>query len=277
MSVRILRRLIFPLWLCFFPFLAFASDGWRVVDVPSRPGVTQRILYKKPDQPKSVVVLFAGGDGGIGIGSDGKLRKGGNFLVRSRSVFADQGAAVAVIDAPSDRQSYPFLDGFRESKKHAADIKAVIDWLRRDSGRPVWLIGTSRGTISVAYLAIELASDSGPDGIVLTSTVLDDHRGGSVPPMPLERIRIPVLVVHHENDGCHVCRFSDMPRLTKKLSNSSRHELITFTGGKDKGNPCQARSYHGFNGIEPEVIAKIMSWVHAASSAPTVSGKNSAR
>jgi len=263
MTAKLTRGLPALFLLALFSSVVLSDVSPRTVDIPSRPGVTQRILYLKPDQPRSAVVLFAGGDGGIGIGQDGSLRKGGNFLVRSRKLFADRGAAVAVVDAPSDRQSYPFLDGFRQTDKHAADIQAVVDWLRRDIGRPVWLVGTSRGTISVAYLATVLQSSSGPDGIVLTSTVLDDRRERAVPEMPLNRIRVPVLVVHHENDGCKVCLYADMPRLMKRLAPLARKELITFQGGRDEGNPCQARAYHGFNGIESDVVGRIVAWIDA--------------
>jgi hypothetical protein len=69
-----------------------------------------------------------------------------NFLVRSRQLFVEHDLAVAIVDAPSDRQGFPFrfLSGFRQTPAHAADIKAVIAWLREHVEAPVWLIGTSR-------------------------------------------------------------------------------------------------------------------------------------
>jgi hypothetical protein len=91
---------------------------------------------------------------------------------------------------------------------HAADLKAVIAWVRKSSRTPVWLVGTSRGTQSVAYVATELSGTDGPDGIVLTSTILTDGKSRAVPAMPIGKIRIPVLVVHHEQDGCTLCSFS---------------------------------------------------------------------
>jgi hypothetical protein len=36
-------------------------------------------------------------------------------------------------------------------------------------------------------------------------------KGCAVPSMPLERIGEPVLVVHHEQDGCGLCAFADGP------------------------------------------------------------------
>ena len=197
---------------------ARAQTSPRVVDVPTRSGVTQRFLLLAPDHPKAAVILFAGGPGGLQIASDGALGWGrGNFLVRSRERFAEQGLLVAVVDAPSDRQSVPFLGGFRQTPAHVSDIKAVIAWLKQHARVPVWLVGTSRGTQSAAFIGTELRPvQGGPDGLVLTSSVLRDPRGRPVPDMPLERIAVPVLVVHHKQDGCSLCAFADVPGLVTR-------------------------------------------------------------
>lgn len=75
--------------------------------------------------------------------------------------------------------------------------------------------------------------------------------------MPLDKIRIPVLIVHHEQDGCASCEFSEIPALMEKLKNSLRKQLITFKGGQNRGDPCEAFAYHGFNGLEGDVVRKI--------------------
>jgi hypothetical protein len=233
----------------------------RVVDVPTRPEVLQRLLFLTPQAPKAIVILFAGGNGGLQIATDGHLRWGlNNFLIRSRQLFVERDLAVAIVDAPSDRQQAPFLAGFRQTPEHATDIKAVIAWLREHVGVPVWLVGTSRGTQSVGYLATQLTGRGGPDGIVLTSTVLTNG-GRPVPAMELDRVQIPVLVVHHEQDGCSVCLFRDVPMLMRKLDAIPTKELITFTGGNSHGDPCKAFAYHGYNGIEREVVARIAEWI----------------
>lgn len=243
-------------------FFASTAPAQRVVDVPTRAGVTQRFLLLQTENAKVAVILFAGGDGGIRIAPDGTIRRSGNFLVRSRNLFAAQGLSVAVIDAPSDRQHTPHLGGFRQTDEHAADVKATIAWLKQALKIPVWLVGTSRGTQSVAYVATQLTpADGGPHGIVLTSTMLDDRRGRPVPDMPLERIKVPVLVAHHAQDGCRFYRYADLPKLTAKLSAVPKTELLTFDGGIDVGDPCEARAYHGFNGIEAEVVEKIAAWI----------------
>ncbi len=233
----------------------------RVVDIPARPGVTQRFLLIAPESPKAAVILFAGGHGGLRINDGGGFGWGsGNFLVRSRQLFVDRGLAVAVVDTPSDR---PNLSGFRETAEHAADIKAVIGWLRENIKVPVWLVGTSRGTQSAAAVATQIEDGSGPDGIVLTATILADRRSTAVPEMRLEALKIPVLVVHHEEDGCRYCLFRDVPRLMEKLAPVRRKALITFRGGNNIGDPCEARAYHGFNGLETGVVGKITDWITA--------------
>lgn len=246
-----------------------AQSAPRVVDIPTRPGVTQRFVYIAPTPnatPKASVILMAGGHGGLQINDSGGYGWGnGNFVVRTRQQFADAGFAVAVIDAPSDKQSPPFLSGNRQKPEHTADVLAVIAWLKQQSPVPVWLVGTSRGTQSAAYIATEAApAQGGPDGIVLTSTILTDPNGRAVPKMPMEKLTIPVLVVHHEQDGCKLCAFSDMPQLMEKLAKTPKAELLTFTGGQSRGDPCEAMAYHGYNGLEAEVVGKIGRWMAAA-------------
>jgi hypothetical protein len=247
--------------------LVFSSQLWaqtqQVVDIPTRPGVTQRMIVLKVENPKAAVVLFAGGHGGLQISPTGSLNWGeGNFVVRSRQMFAAHGLMVVVVDAPSDRQSPPYLGGFRQKPEHVADIKAVIAWLKHQINIPVWLVGTSRGTQSAAFIATQIApSEGGPDGVVLTSTILTDKRSRPVPKMPLGRIQVPTLIVHHKQDGCAHCKYEDLPQLMNKLTAVPRKELLTFEGGRTKGDPCQAMAYHGFNGIEQEVVTKIAEWI----------------
>lgn len=199
-----------------------AQAAEKVVDLPTRPGVTQRLLLTEVP-----------------------------------------GVTVAVVDAPSDKQSPPYLNGFRQRLEHVADLQAVIAWLRETAKAPVWLVGTSRGTQSAAHVATSLEAPHGPDGVVLTATILIDPRGRPVTAMPTERLRMPVLVVHHEQDACSHCPYSEVPALMGKLGGAPRSQAIGMTGGTTRGDPCEAASYHGFNGIEAEVVQKTVAWMLA--------------
>src|SRR4051812_14891045 len=169
-----LRQLLFVALLAFVE-ACFAQEPPKVIDIPTRPGVTQRLLVLAPAAPKAAIVLLTGGHGGMGIFPNGSMQRGeGNFLIRSRQAFADQGLLVVVVDAPSDRQTSPYLTNFRQTPDHATDLKAVIAWARTQAQVPVWLAGTSLGTQSAGYVATEVTGPEGPDGIVLTSTILYD-------------------------------------------------------------------------------------------------------
>jgi acetyl esterase/lipase len=256
-------------WIFFFVagWLAVAhqaeAQSARVVDIPTRPGVTQRFIVMTPNDPKASVILFAGGHGGLQIYSSGKLKWGANnFVVRNQRLFAEHGLTAVVVDAPSDRQSAPYLGGFRQTPEHVADIKAVIAWLKQQASIPVWLVGTSRGTQSAAHIAVALADvEGGPDGLVLTSTILVDPKSRPVPNINLHKLTLPTLLVHHKQDVCQVSSYSDLPRLMDKLSAVLRKELISVDGGLDRGDPCEAQAYHGFNGLDGEVVGKIAAWV----------------
>ena len=82
--------------------------------------------------------------------------------------------------------------------------------------------------------------------------------------MPLEKLAIPVLVVHHESDGCKVCPYSEIPAMMEKLGKTPKAELISVSGGQSRGDPCEAMAYHGFNGLEADVVGRITRWVIAA-------------
>lgn len=243
---------------------AVRAQSKEVIDLPTRPDVTQRVLLVAPAAPQAVALLFAGGHGGLGLYPNGSMRWGdNNFVVRTRELFVERGLAVAVVDAPSDRQRSPFLSGWRQSAEHAEDIGRLVEALRGRMGVPVWLVGTSRGTQSVAHLATVLEGRRAPDGIVLTSSILVDDGTPAVTAMPLERIRQPVLVVHHEADACALCPYSAVPALIGGLKASARAELLAFKGGISTGPVCAALAHHGFNGIEAEVVDAIVRWMRA--------------
>lgn len=238
------------------------AGGERLQILETRPGVTTRFLLARPYVPMASVILFAGGHGRLGIDKSGRLNWGrGNFLVRSRRLFLDEGFAVATVDAPSDRQgSNGLLFGFRGSPEHAQDIAAIVRYMRDRFRRPVWLIGTSRGSASAANGGRRL-SDSGPaapDGVVLTSTVtVANSKGLNVLDMELAAIQGPVVIAHHRKDGCHVTPFGGTGPLQSALGGASSVALLAYDGGRTEGDACQARSFHGFLGIEKRVVEDI--------------------
>jgi len=78
----------------------------------------------------------------------------------------------------------------------------------------------------------------------------------------LKDIRVPTLVVHHKQDGCVVTPYELAVALMRSLTQTPKRELLTFVGGDlSVSDPCEAMSYHGFLGLDAEVVAAIVSWI----------------
>jgi len=247
------------------------ANAERRIDLETRPGVTQSFYLAEPDAPaRATLLLFAGGEGVLKELKPPDLAHG-NFLVRARGLFLAEGFAVAVIDVPSDHAGG--LGDFRFRAEHADDIAAVVTWLRHNPSNPertmpVWLVGTSRGTLSAANAAVRVP---GVAGLVLTSTVMREpgrqaggRQFGSIFTIPLAELRMPVLVVHHRADACAACPFDDTAALMQRFSAAPVAELIPVEGGTPpRSGPCEALSAHGYLGIEAPVVAAIGAWIRA--------------
>lgn len=237
----------------------------EVRSVPTRKGVTQGfLLVRPPKAPTASLILFAGGDGHLALSPPSTINQlKFNFLVKMRERFANAGFLVAVVDTPSDRGDYW---NFRTSKEHAEDMKQVIAALREMAPVPVWLVGTSMGSVSAAGVAGRLAAGGGPDGVVLTSSVTQPSRatGETVRTAQLGDIRVATLIVRHKDDSCRFSSPSDAPVLYKALTQANPKEILTFEGGNPpKSDPCEAQAQHGYFGIEREVVDAIIGWIRA--------------
>jgi predicted alpha/beta hydrolase family esterase len=251
-------------WLLTFGAVAQAEE---IVTLTTRPGVTQSyLLANLPNNPQAIALLFAGGSGFIALRSEAGQVKydSDNFLVRSRDEFVKRNVVAAVIDAASDSQSSAGMsDETRMSIEHASDIAAVIAALSKQfPGIPVYLIGTSRGTVSAAAIAARNAA--GIRGAVLTATVFrknqprrsDKRTSPGLSGFDFATIKVPLLLVHHVNDQCYVTPYADAARL------SNKYPLISVTGGRTEGSdPCVWLNAHGFYGKESETVDQIVNWM----------------
>ena len=237
--------------------VALAED--RLISVDTRPGVRVSYWWMERPDAKAILVLLPGGEGGIGM-RDGTPHSD-NFLVRSRDYFADAGYNVAIVGKPTAHHDVDAR--FRAPDEHVADLRAVVQKLS-GFGKPVWLVGTSLGTISAAAAAI--AQPPLPiAGIVLSSSVTGTSRytGFSVPMLKLSEVRVPVLVMHHKNDSCDVCEPGQAHVIVEALVNAPVKKLLLVSGGSmfPTGPACQALHHHGYIGMEKEAAGDITAFI----------------
>lgn len=240
------------------------------------------LAYPRSEQPQApgkriALVLLVGGGGHLDLDDKGCPRAlTGNSLVRSIPYFNDAGLITALVDAPSDYPGEEGLAGFRIAQQHAEDIGKVIGDLRARTQAAVWLAGTSRGTISAVNAAARLAGPAAPDGVVLTSALMAGRSGGqkawvaqTVFDLPLESMRLPLLVVGHVADKC----IRSPPNLMGDIvarAPSARVQVATVTGGPGYPGPpsvnaCEGRAPHGFVEQESEVAAGIVRFIGGSS------------
>ena len=225
--MSILRSQAFFALRCLsFAAIALATLGSEaattsiVTGLATRSGVTVPLLVIDSTEilaaPGATLILFAGRNGQLHLlDSNGGWQRASDlsqvrlgptqsFLLRQRNNFAAQGFNIIMMDVPSDHSTgYPLTatSSFRRSANHQTDIAYVIDYARTTFGRPVWLVGTSRGSISAAQGALIAAQQptlDGPDGFVLTSTVTDSSDADDVLDMPLKDIALIAMMVANE-------------------------------------------------------------------------------
>jgi pimeloyl-ACP methyl ester carboxylesterase len=263
--------LVFPAYGDTVVPLANALSPTDFVTLDTRPGVTVSFVTVKPEGDAiAAVVLFAGGAGYLGLshhaGQYFLKRLKGNFLIRSRDDLVIENFVVVLLDAPSDHQSKKGMLGrFRTSAEHAEDILAVIRHLKQAYAVPVWLSGTSRGSESVTNAAVRLGGEI--DGAIVSSSVTVTNKNGrDILELPLGKVSVPVLILAHEYDLCHVTPPLAAKAIKRALANSSNAEVGIFEGGREaKSGHCGAKSAHGFFGIEAQVNQVVAEFIRANS------------
>ncbi|MGH7302430.1 MAG: alpha/beta hydrolase [Candidatus Rokuibacteriota bacterium] len=261
-----------------------SGDCGEVVTIQTHDRTTTRYALARPTaatQGEAIaVVLLPGGGGHLDLAANGCPRAlKGNSLVRSIPQFRDLGFVTALVDSPSDYAGEDGLAGFRSSAEHADDLGKVIADVRARANGLVWLIGTSRGTISAANAASRQSGPSAPDGLVLTSALMSGAARGARKPwvtqsvfdLALDKIRVPVLVVGHTADTCLRSPAIMMDKITARTS-GVREQVVTVTGGP--GAPagsqasldaCEGRAPHGYIEQEAEVAAGIARFIRGGS------------
>jgi predicted alpha/beta-hydrolase family hydrolase len=238
-----------------------SAAAQELVSLPSRPGVTQSFVILPMDgvQPKAIALLYVGGAGRINARSEAGTVKFGaqNFLPRSGAEFVRNDLLPVVMDAPSDQGDVS--EGYRMGREQSADARTVVAELKhRYPGLPVYVVGTSRGSISAAYVARDLGQEIA--GVVLTSSLF----GGANPKRQVpslrgfdySEIRSPLLFVHHREDACQNTPYAAAARLAQ------RYELISVSGGKPaESGPCEPFHAHGYFGREAQTVDAIAGWM----------------
>lgn len=234
--------------LCGLACTALPQSAWagdELVTSARTPGgeTISYVLTTRRGAPVSdvtyAVILMPGGSGVMNPRMvNGKLvfGFGGNFLIRSRELFADGRFVAASTDATSTSDR----------------IRAIAQDLERRFGKvAIYVIGTSRS--SEATMALAAPLDGQVAGFVHTSSM------NGIATFDPRKFRSRHLIVYHRMDACRATR----PSASAASRSSYGTETIEMGGGRSTGDDCEAWSHHGYNGIEALTVERIKAWILA--------------
>ena len=216
-------------------------------------------LAKPARTARASVILLAGDNGLLALDSTGAIIDNtGNFLIRSADLFLRNGLNVMMPDtAPAHPLGLNFAG--RLSATHAAELQGFIHAALNRWGKPVWVVGTSNGSISTVTAGGFRPALAGLRGVVLTSTVtvLTPLANQATFSLYVSRITVPALVVWHRDDHCSFSPPAGSAALFAALPSIGKAS-VSFKGGHSVAtDPCGAFSEHGYAGIEEEVVEEI--------------------
>lgn len=226
--------------LAFIAAPAVAAEEIAVAQ-PAGGAPFNYLLTSQPGQPRYAVILMPGGQGILNPRMENgriALAMGGNFLIRSRGLFADGRFVAASTDATTS----------------PGRILAIVQDLQRRYGPQLqaYVVGTSRSTESTMALSAPL--DGKVAGFVHTSSM------NGIASLDPRRYRSRHLIVYHRGDACRATR----PSASAASAASFGTETIEMQGGTSVGEDCEARAHHGYNGIERETVDRIKAWIAKA-------------
>ena len=207
-----------------------------VVDLVTRPGVTQRFLWIRPPAPKATIVSITGGSGVLLIQDDGTMQTREarcSPLARNRQAFAARDIALVLLDQASNG-----------AVGNHADVRQVYRHVRARDAVPTWLQGASSSTESVAVAAVNLPA-SEPAGVIFISP-------SSLSATLLASITRPSLVVFHGDDPSQ-----SAGSVYAGLTAAPVRDVLALAGGK----PAGCSGPHTFDGIDEAFVAAIDSLV----------------
>ena len=162
-----------------------------------------------------------------------------------------------ILDTPSDARGGVGDEYRTGSAQQTLDARAVLAEVRkRYPGLPVYVLTTSRSTISGAHLGRALGTEI--EGVVLTSSMFASPAGRwpVITGFDFTAIKSRLLFVHHKDDTCRATPYSVAAGL------GERFPLITVSGGKPpESGPCDPFSAHGYFGKEAQTVDAISAWM----------------
>ncbi len=216
-------------------------------------------------QAEATMVFIPGGEGRRGVKPDWTASHGYfssyhfNVMLRSLSdpTVTSGKFNVVIFDSPEDLPTANHWSAARQGADHLSRVEDVVRHYREKFDKPVWLLGHSMGSISITEFYKRLQANKAES--LVAGLILSGGVNGTT--FNYETTRLPVLVLHHENDECVGNTLAHARRVHARLreGGNTNTELVFINSGTrspDSSNPCRS-GYHMYFGAGPDV-AKVL-------------------
>jgi len=199
--------------------------------------------------PQATLILIPGGEGHIKLRPETQDLKRQFYQTLRRLTTTDQSSGkinVVIFDNPYDLPSmsngYP---SSRASEDHLSRIDRVVDYYKKKTGKPIFLLGHSNGAISISeYLRYK---NKQTITTPVAGLIFSSSRNGTY---INHKMKIRTLILHHHQDACRNSTTEASLDLYKDISklNQAQTSFKEILSGKAKnGDPCRSGYHMYFN------------------------------
>ena len=254
---------VYSRFKCFVGFsLACLACSYSYAEViavtPNRSGTFYSAdpimtMYFQGVKPRALILFISGGWGKIG------LRSNTNALIDPFSRMLQQlnnpkktsgKYDLVVLDTPQELYTSPQ----RGSSDHLSRIESVIQFYKKKTGLPVWLMGHSNGALSLASFIRYLQETKKTD--LVDGLIISGGRNETDFSRPLF---MPMLFIHHEDDACINTQPSNTFSTYKKVKEfdfADVQYVYIQSGEYELNDPCTS-GYHMYFNAEDEAAQAI--------------------
>jgi pimeloyl-ACP methyl ester carboxylesterase len=209
---------------------------------------------------KALVIFLPGGSGSFGVTKKPDPKP--NWLLAALHKSIDPPLDLVFMDSHYSLQA-DFGDSYsrwsaRREMQHLEQIRTVVNFYQKKTGKPIFLLGHSNGSLSIA----EFLNQS-PDNQKLVAGVV--FSGSRNETLVRQNLSLPVLILHHKSDPNRWTTPSSADQLfaSIKQNNSANTWLSWVEGGKDVpwGDPAHS-GRHMYNEALDEAARLIENFIN---------------
>jgi hypothetical protein len=242
----------------------------ELIEVATRATSAKALLsYVPGKKPLFVALMMPGGDGSFRFESTPAgvtMANAARLQNRLRPLLLQRGIASVLLDAPDDNPEMRL--SFRETPQHLDDLKAALaETGKRFPGVPVVAVGHSMGAWSATFLSAAMPEKIAAtvlidsvlvDGDVLNRYDLSKGVGHGISGYDWNKVRVPLLMIHHKKDDCLVAPYGVAKNLAQR---TKRIELLSIDSDKDVSTGfCGLSGPHNEDGHEVLIADSIKKW-----------------